>query len=227
MVNFLLSKKIEYKILVTTCTLTKDKMDENPLRTNVLTPERLTMRIAACFYCGNEDYNDFGPEYLFGIRHCPTHKEWAMRDCRAECQRIGRIPLTWLKKDERFTALLDVLKNDTNIKRTSGAIEQWILGPADYMVQNYVCKFYSGWGIPMCSRDLMSSRCFLVEELKELNPQIDPALFDRAVEVLEGIYKADLEAHEEAKKSGESTALPEDPRIRTMRMGNRDVRVFG
>jgi len=150
-----------------------------------------------------------------------------MRDCRAECQRIGRIPLTWLKKDERFTALLDVLKNDTNIKRTSGAIEQWILGPADYMVQNYVAKFDSGWGIPMCSRDLMSSRCFLVEELKELNPSTDPALFDRAVEVLENIYKADLEAHQEAKKSGESTALPEDPRIRTMRLGNRDVRVFG
>jgi hypothetical protein len=202
-------------------------MDENPLRTNVLTPERLTMRIAACFYCGSDNYNDYGPEYLYGIRHCPEHKAWAMRDCHAYSHKLGRIPLTWLKKDERFTALLDALKNDTNIKRTSGAIEQWVLGPASYMQQNYMVKFDEGWAVPMCSRDLLSSRCFLLEEVKGLNPSTDPELFDKATQVLAGLYKAEFEAHEEAKKSGESTALPEDPRIRTVRMGNRDVRVFG
>lgn len=201
-------------------------MDENPLRTNVLTPGRLVMRVASCFYCGNHQYNDYAIEHLFGIRHCAEHKAWAVRDCRAYCRNDGRIPLSWMMKEEALTELLTTLKGGAQVKRSSGAIEEWVLSPHSYWDQSYIAKFDQGWAIPMMTRDMMSAKCVLIDELRDLNPQITPALFEAAKDFLADLYTTEAAEHLAASKSGESKELPEDPRIKLMMVGGREVRVF-
>ncbi len=201
-------------------------MDENPLRTNVLTPGRLVMRMASCFYCGNHEYNDYNIEHLFGIRYCAEHKSWAVRDCRAYCRTDGRIPLSWMMKEGALTELLNTLKSGAQVKRSSGSIEEWRLSLHSYWDQSYITKFEQGWAIPMMTRDMLSAKCVLIDELRDLNPQIAPTLFDTAKEFLADLYTAEVAEHLAASQSGESKELPEDPRIKLMMVGSKEVRVF-
>lgn len=200
---------------------------EDPLRTNVLRPGRLTMRECACFYCGSENHHDFSIERLFGIRHCADHKEWAIRDCRALCHELGKIPTYWLKDDIRFQMLWLALASNVRVRRSNGSIDaDWKVAYGSYFNPLYITKLEEGWAIPMeSSQD--PRKVVLVDTLRELNPNINPTVFATIVALLDsGIYKAEYDEHVRVSLVGESTALPEDSRVQTLVYNDEEVRVF-
>ncbi len=202
-------------------------MSENPLRTNVLRPVRLTMRECVCFYCGSQEYDDFTIEHLYGIRHCPDHKAWAERDCRAMCHDLKKIPMWWLKGDIRFQTLFSALTSNIHVRRSSGTIDSdWCLARGTYFDPRFLTKTDKGWAIPMMNPQKIG-KIILLDELRELNPEINPAVFATAISLLDsGLYKDQYDEHIRLTLMGESTAIPEDSRIQTIVRNGQEVRVF-
>ncbi len=170
-------------------------MATSTLRNKVLTPGSLTMRESSCFYCGSDDHCDYMVEDFIGIRSCPQHKQWAVRDCRAYCRERGTIPLSWVQNNEAIAGLLTFLKAGAKVKRSSGKLEEWILAPSKYREKPYIFRYDEDCTLPMVARDGSASKPVFIHQLRELNPQIDPELCNKASKFLLELYKTDLEDH--------------------------------
>ena len=204
-------------------------MCEDPLRTSALVPGSLRMRVCACFYCGaSENYNDFSIEYLWGIRACPEHKAWAERDCRAECHRTDTVPLPWVRTIPRLAPLLEQLKDrNLNVRRSSGELQSgWRLAPTSYLDTYHIQKCQDVWTVPLLNaQEELTKRVSIQDILKE-NPELDATILNDALAALEeGIFAAEFNAHTIAKGYGNTTELPEDPRIGLALFQGRLVRV--
>lgn len=138
-------------------------------------------------------------EDFFGIRSCPEHKAWAVRDCRAYCRERCAIPLSWVQNNEAVTDLLTFLKGGAQVKRSSGKLEEWVLAPTDYRKKNYIFRYDEDCAIPMVARDGSASKPVFINQLRDLNPHLDPELCNKASKFLLELYKTDLEDHRAAQ----------------------------
>lgn len=168
-------------------------MSEDPLRTSALVPGSLRMRVCACFYCGStQDYTDTCIEWLWGIRACADHKEWAERDCRAECHRIGAVPLPWVRTIPRLAPLLEQLKDRSlNVRRTSGELQSgWKLAPTSYLEGECIQKIQGEWTLPLRNYDEELVKRVSFEDIVDENPDLDRAVFDDALDAIShGIFR--------------------------------------
>ena len=203
-------------------------MAEDPLRTSALVPGSLRMRVCACFYCGSpENYSDTCIEWLWGIRSCPQHKDWAERDCRAECHRTGTVPLPWLRNIPRLAPIVEQLKDKSlNVRRTSGELQSgWKLAPANYLEGECIQQIQGKWTLPLRNREEEIVKRVTIHEVLDENPDLDRAVFEDVIDALQhGIFKAEWNAHCIAKSYGNTTELPEDPRIGLVMFQGRLVR---
>lgn len=203
-------------------------MSNDPLRSSALVPNSLRMRISACFYCGNENYNDISIEWLYGIRACPDHKAWAERDCRAECHRLNMVPLAWIAEIPKLAPILTQFKNRTvSVRRSSGDVDAgWTLGSTSRYESDYIQKFGDVWAIPLLNREKEMTKKVSIQDLLRENPELDTSIFEEVVSALnEGVFKADFDAHTIAVGGGATTEPPEEPCIGMAWFGDRFVRV--
>ena len=164
-------------------------------------PSTLVMRTLTCFYCGKESEHDERTSSQFGIRYCTDHKSDAHRDVRAYLHRVKKVRTQHALVHPILGPFLNLLKTDTHIRRTSGAIENgWTLQHeawSDYSTLNVI---EDTWFVPMIHRESETIRyvsliTFLEPDLAAVNNlalagQIQPIL----TVLNDGIYKEHYDA---------------------------------
>jgi hypothetical protein len=196
-------------------------MNENPLVTNVLEPFRLVLRFAECYYCKSSEYDDTLIGTNFGIRHCPNHKAWAIRDCNAYLHSLERIPVYASKNNPVLQAFVDILTNNSiHVLRTSGVYEPgWRLYTGVYHGRvAYIQRLnHTTWCIPMIHTASLSYKHVPIESLL-CEENADLITRDQVTAILAilnyGVYKDDFDEHEKAKlSSNDSIEVNETPNI--------------
>jgi len=192
-----------------------------------IVPSSLIMRTLTCFYCGKSNKND---EYTFGIqigiRYCSEHELDAKRDSRAYLHHQKKVRTRHALVHPILGPFLELLKTDTHIRRTSGAIENgWTLQHEFYSDQTTLNYMDDSWSVPMIHREsetirYVSLSTFLEPELKAVN---NPALAEQIQPILtvlnDGIYK---EYHDAVVQLQAPTLVQETDGVRSV----YGVRVF-
>jgi len=166
------------------------------------------MRANRCDYCNSEDYSDTIIWWLFGIRHCPQHKESAKKDCDTYLRMENKIRL----KD--LPMLTPFLNKSIQVLRSNGTYESdWQIRKSDPMSPTWFCKIEGGWSLPVEKLDGSLSKYIAIKSL----------LF-----VIPGLQEV-IDEHERitAEPSIPLTQVVEHPGIETAFLEDgREVRIF-
>jgi hypothetical protein len=170
------------------------------------------MRTLACFYCGKESERDeYSTGQHIGIRYCTDHKSDAHRDVRAYLHRVKKVRTQHALVHPILGSFLNLLKQNTYIRRTSGAIEDgWTLQHEAWSDCSTLNVIEDTWFVPMIHRESETIRyvsliTFLEPELVAANAVNNPDLAEQIQPILtvlnDGIYKEHYDAVVQLRES--------------------------
>ncbi len=214
--------------------------NENPLRNNALTPQRLVMVRNECFYCGHiEDVKQTMIEHLFGIRHCSHHSILAYRDCKAYLHENKLVDINDIKNEEPYKRFVNVFKDKKfSIIRSNGNVDDgWQLKEDSFIDKAFLSCKDGYWYISLCKyagKDIITKGFkisdFNDERLMKLNKDIYPANFiDLQKDLMhfleKGVYKRFYESHKNVMNQDNDNTVLDEPFIKKVTFNGKQVRV--
>ena len=167
---------------------------ENPSY-NSLVPRNLIMTTTSCFYCGAPDAMIRETERLFGLKHCPMHKNAAIRDCRAYLHTNKMVRMKDAFAHPIIGQLMTYIKELSGfpVLRSSGIYQEgWILNTNQIMYPtNLVCT--DDWMIPVINVKENTMKYISICSFKTTHPELTESIDKAIFCLIDGIYSKEFE----------------------------------